>query len=464
MSAPDDAAHTIRVAATAEEKGGAPGPAVRVANFGAGPAKLPAEVVREAQHDLANWRGCGLGILEVSHRSAQFEECMEACEERLRSLVKIPPNYAVLLMSGGGTLQFAAVLYNLLLRTPSGAPSASTDGEGRAVLPSVDYIISGVWSQKAADEAKKLLLPPDGGAPLVAVNEIPFECKGGAAVARGAPPPSLEAAVGKIGARSQFVYYCDNETVDGVEFPSSSAVADAIQARRRASLNGGQMEGAAADGVPIVADMSSNILSRPIDVAKFGVIFATAQKNFGPAGATVVIVERGLIARASRATDRLLPTPTMMDYAVMEKSRSLYNTPPTFAIHTSSLVIEWIIKTFANDLAAVDAFSRRKAAIIYAAIARSATLYRAIVPPTFASRMNVVFRIGAPAEAALEAAFVEEALALGLLQLGGHRSVGGIRVSLYNAITEEEVSRVAAFMDAFAAKHDARMLPCPLSL
>lgn len=387
------------------------------AYFGAGPAKLPTEVLRQAQDDVLEWQGTGVGILEASHRSKEFTALMEESEAALRRLVGIPPEYAVLFMQGGGTLQFAAVVSNLVRQEDIGG--------------CVNYLISGCWSEKAAEEAEKLLR---GAA--VAVHRVPIVS------APDQSQPAIPIPVGEWGLSSEprYIYYCENETVDGIEMPSSAYVADCLQSR--------------GVDAPLVADMSSNFLSRPIDVTRFGLIFATAQKNFGPAGVTVVVVRRDLLA--GRAEELLLPLPTMMDYRLFDKHRSLYNTPPCFSLAVCGHVFAWIERCFGGDLGCLEAVNRRKAQMIYNCICESDGFYRCRVPPEYRSRMNVVFRLhtadGAASEA-LEETFVKEAQAAGLLQLRGHRSVGGIRVSLYNAVSVDDAMRMAAFMQHFCHQH-----------
>lgn len=382
-----------------------------VAYFGAGPAKLPEEVLQEAQSELLNWRDTGVGILEISHRSAEFAELMRESEARLRRIVGIPDDYAVLFMSGGGTLQFAAVVCNLLKRDAT----------------AVDYLISGTWSTKACEEAKKLLADRN-----VQVNPV-------ALLSESEERVTLPAEWA-LSPHAAYVYYCDNETVDGIEMPSAEYIANILTAR--------------GVGVPVVCDMSSNFLSRPVDVSKFGVIFATAQKNFGPAGVTIVIVRRDLLG--ADGEDRLLPLPSMLDYGMFARHGSLYNTPPSFAISVCNLVFHWIEKRFGGDLTQLAVYSEQKSKLLYNCISESEGLYRCVAPCGFRSRMNVVFRIclddGAISEE-LEAKFVGEAKAQGLLQIKGHRSVGGIRVSLYNAVRMEDTLQMLSFMRSFATHH-----------
>lgn len=388
------------------------GPTERVGNFGAGPAKLPVEVLKQLQHDIINWNATGMGILEVSHRSAEFQSLMEDGERRLRELVDIPEEYAVLFMPGGGTLQFAAVVCNLLRREHSAANTILT------------YLESGSWSQKAAQEAEKLLRDH----PQCRVERISL-------VSSSEEGKSLlDPMQWKVSSKSAFIYYCENETIEGVEMPTSEFISDTLQ---QLSIT-----------APLVADMSSNFLSRPINVRRFSLIFATAQKNFGPAGITIVIVKRDLL---SSPGERLLPVATMLDYAIFDVNHSLYNTPPVFAIHVCDLVLSWLKQVF-GDLSKVDSFSRRKCSLIYDEIEHSGGFYSCPVKDKIRSRMNVVFRI-CGGKKALEEEFIKGAEERRLYQLRGHRSVGGIRVSLYNAITLEDVGMVVSFMREFANKH-----------
>lgn len=382
-----------------------------VSYFGAGPAKLPAEVLQEARNDILNWQDTGVGILEASHRSTEFTNLIEEAELRLRRMVGISEDYAVLFMQGGGTLQFAAVVCNLLSKEAT----------------AVDYLITGTWSSKAAEEARKLLSRQGN----VIVNEISLFSEHGGE--RQLTPPNEW----NLDQSSSFVYYCDNETVDGVEMPSSSYIPDLLAAR---GLK-----------VPIVCDMSSNFLSRPIDVSKFGIIFATAQKNFGPAGITVVIVLKDLL-RVDRES-LLLPLPTMLDYQVFATNKSLYNTPPCFAISVCNQVFNWLEKTFHGDLDQLARHSVHKSVLLYNCISESDGYYRCIAPNGFRSRMNIVFRICSDdgrVNKDLEDRFVKDATAEGLLQVRGHRSVGGIRVSLYNAVNMDDTHKMLSFMRFFS--------------
>ena len=387
----------------------------KMAYFGAGPAKLPEEVLRLAQDDIHDFRGVGVGILEVSHRSKEYMEMMKEAEGKLRMLVGIPEDYAVLFMPGGGTLQFAAVIFNLL-------------GEGKAV----DYLISGSWSAKAAEEAKKLV----GG--TVDVNEIPIFAKNG--TNPGEEVKFIDMEDWQLSTKpTAYVYYCDNETIDGIETPSSDYIPECLASRGYSA--------------PIVVDMSSNFLSRPINVSKFGLVFATAQKNFGPAGVTVVIVKRSLLSPPSASQKMAIPT--MLDYRLFDKHQSLYNTPPCQTISVCCHVLSWIERHF-GTLSRLAEHNAHKSQHIYNCILESDGFYRSPAPYPFKSRMNVVFNIckaNGSVCAVLEDKFVKDAEAVGLFGVRGHRSVGGIRVSLYNAVTAEASLCMVAFMRAFAQEH-----------
>jgi phosphoserine aminotransferase len=354
--------------------------------FGPGPAKLPRDVLEQTQAELLDYHGTHVSILEMSHRSPEFTAIVNQTAEKARKLLNIPPNYKILFMQGGGTGQFAAVAMNFIGRT------------GKA-----DYFVTGSWSAKAFKEAGKY-----GKVRLVHEKIAKYG---------SVPAPSTWS----LDPEASYVYYCMNETVEGVEF---QYVPD-------------------TKGVPLVCDMSSNIFSRPIDVSKFALIYGGAQKNIGPAGVTIVIVREDLIGHA-------LPiTPSVFDYAVMAKENSLYNTPPCFAIYTMGLVFDWIIKN-----GGVEEMERRaieKSTMIYNLIDSSSGYYSSVVDPSARSRMNVPFRV--KKDEALEEKFLKEAKAAGLLGLKGHRSVGGIRASIYNAVLPEHVRKLEAFMKSFMSEN-----------
>jgi len=355
-----------------------------VFNFSPGPAALPGEVMAQAQAEFCDWQGSGMSVMEVSHRSQAFMRVANQAEADLRELLGIPSNYDVLFMQGGASAQFALVPLNL------SAPEAT-----------VDYIDTGHWSRKAIVEARRYCRVHVAG-----------DAGGGYSTV----PAQSELSFSESPA---YVHYTPNETIGGVEF---GYVPD-------------------TRGVPLVADMSSNILSAPLDVTKFGLIYAGAQKNIGPSGLVVVIVRHDLVGRARR------DTPSVFDYGLMAAERSMLNTPPTFAWYMAGLVFQWLKR--AGGLAAIAAVNRAKADALYAAIDAS-SFYRNSVAPNARSRMNVTFTLADPA---LDARFLEHADAAGLKNLKGHRVVGGMRASLYNSMPLAGVRALIDFMRDFEARH-----------
>lgn len=356
----------------------------RAFNFCAGPAALPEAVLQQAQEELVDWQGRGCSIMEMSHRSADFVAIAEQAEQDLRDLLAIPNNYKVLFLQGGATQQFAQVPMNLL--------GAKT---------SADYVCTGVWSEKAIAEAKKF-----GNVNVVATD-----------VANNfrAVPAFND---WQLDPQAAYLHYTPNETIHGVEFDFIPSV-----------------------DVPLVADYSSSILSEPVDVSKFGLIYAGAQKNIGPAGIVVVIVREDLLGHYGAGM------PTMLDYSVAAKNASMYNTPPTYAWYLSGLVFQWLKAQ--GGLEAMAALNARKAAKLYSAIDAS-SFYANPVALANRSRMNVPFTL---ADANLEATFLKQADAQHLLNLAGHRSVGGMRASLYNAVPEVAVDALIDFMADFERRH-----------
>lgn len=356
----------------------------RAFNFCAGPAALPEAVLKQAQQDLVDWHGRGCSVMEMSHRGADFVSIAEQAEQDLRDLLAIPSNYKVLFLQGGASQQFAQVPMNLLA--------------GKA---SADYVCTGVWSEKAIAEAKKF-----GGVNVVATD-----------VANNfrAVPAFADWQLDKNAA---YLHYTPNETIHGVEYDFIPQV-----------------------DVPLVADFSSSILSEPLDVSKFGLIYAGAQKNIGPAGIVVVIVREDLLGH-------IMPgMPTMLDYAVAAKNGSMYNTPPTYSWYLSGLVFQWLKAQ--GGLEAMATLNARKAAKLYSAIDTS-DFYANPVAIANRSRMNVPFTL---ADANLDKTFLKEAEALQLLNLAGHRSVGGMRASLYNAVPEAAVDALIDFMGDFERRY-----------
>jgi phosphoserine aminotransferase len=357
---------------------------VRVYNFSAGPAALPLPVLEQARDELLEWKG-GASVMELSHRSRAFMAVAEEAEADLRELVGIPPDYRVLFMQGGATAQFALVPMNL---APPGAPA--------------DYVNTGHWSARAIQEARR----------FVAVNVLADEA--GSAYTTVPDAASLKPRPG-----SAYLHYTPNETIGGVEFAYVPDSGD----------------------VPLVADMSSTILSRPLDVSRFGLVYAGAQKNIGPSGITVVIVRDELAGRARAAT------PSVFDYRAVAEAGSMLNTPPTFAWYFAGLVFKWLRRE--GGVAEMGRRNRAKAEALYAAIDASA-FYSNPVARDCRSWMNVPFRLARPD---LEKTFLGEADAAGLTNLAGHRAVGGMRASLYNAMPMEGVTALVGFMRDFERRY-----------
>jgi phosphoserine aminotransferase len=352
-------------------------------NFSAGPAVLPKEVLQQAQAELLDWHGSGMSVMEMSHRGKEYMGIHAQAEADLRELMGIPSNYKVLFLQGGAHLQFSMIPLNLL--------------RGKA---SADYVNTGEWSKKAIGEAKKFT-----NVNVVADNKDK-NCT---------YIPAFD--TWKLDKDAAYVHYTPNETIGGVEFNWIPKTGD----------------------VPLVADMSSNILSRQIDVSKFGLIYAGAQKNIGPAGLTLVIVREDLVGHA----DARLPT--MMDYKTHADNESMYNTPPTYGIYMSGLVFQWLKKN--GGIATMEKNNIAKANLLYAAIDGSNGFYNCPVAKADRSRMNVPFTLK---DANLDGDFLKQADARGLLQLKGHRSVGGMRASIYNAMPLAGVQALADFMGEFA--------------
>ena len=357
----------------------------RVYNFSAGPAMLPESVLLRAQEEMLDWQGSGMCVAEMSHRGKEFMAIAAKAEADLRELLGVPANYKVLFLQGGASTQFAMVPMNLL----RGAEGA-------------DYLNTGSWSKKAIAEARRY-----GRVNVAATTEDEHFTRA---------PKQSEL---KLKSAAAYLHYTPNETIEGVEFPY---VPD-------------------CGGTPLVADMSSTLLSRPIDVSRFGVIYAGAQKNIGPAGLTIVIVREDLIGQP------LAGTPTMLDYKVQADNDSMYNTPPTYAWYLAGLVFQWV-----KDLGGLDAMAvinQRKAQMLYGAIDASG-FYKNPVAPDARSWMNVPFTLPTPD---LDDPFLKGAKAAGLTTLKGHRSVGGMRASIYNAMPEAGVAALVAYMQEFERTH-----------
>lgn len=353
----------------------------RFYNFAAGPAALPAPVLKQAQEELLDWGGLGLSVMETSHRSPEFMAVAGQAETDFRELLDINDDYQVLFVHGGASMQFSAVPLNL----------AQTDDR-------VDYVCTGTWSKKAITEARRFAdvqVVADGGP---AFNGI----------------PSFDSW--KLSPGAAYLHYTPNETIQGVEFDWIPEVS-----------------------VPLVADMSSTILSRPLPVDRFGVIYAGAQKNIGPAGLALVIVRKDLLGRCRDSA------PTLLNWQTMAESGSMHNTPPTFAWYLAGLVFKWL-KT-EGGLIKIEERNKRKADKLFQFIDQS-DFYQMPVMAGYRSRMNVPFVL---ADSGLDDAFLRQSTADGLLNLKGHRSVGGMRASIYNAVPEAAIDALIEFMKAFEA-------------
>jgi phosphoserine aminotransferase len=356
----------------------------RVYNFSAGPAMIPEEVLEQAKNEMLDWRGSGMSVMEMSHRGKEYLSIAEKATADLRELLAVPANYKVLFLQGGASTQFDMVPMNLLA--------------GK----SADYVNTGAWSKKAIGEGKKY-----GDVRVAATTEAEKFTRA---------PAQKEL---QLNPDAAYLHYTPNETIGGVEFPYVPA----------------------AGSVPLVADMSSTLLSRPIDVSRFGIIYAGAQKNIGPAGLTVVVIREDLIGRAPAGTG------AMFDYKIHAESDSMYNTPSTYAWYIAGLVFEWLKKN--GGLAAMGAVNERKAKKLYVAIDAS-PFYKNPVSPESRSWMNIPFTLPNPE---LDAAFLAEAKKQGLVTLKGHRSVGGMRASIYNAMPESGVDALVAFMKDFEKRN-----------
>jgi phosphoserine aminotransferase len=358
--------------------------AKRAFNFNAGPGALPLPVLERIREELLDWRGTGMSVMEMSHRSPEFESIIAAAEQKLRSLLGISDDYAVIFLQGGGSMQFTMVPMNLCLR---GKP--------------VDVLHTGMWTAKAIGELKKGVLHNIA----VSTESEKFS--------RLPRPDEI-----KFSPDASYVHICTNNTIEGTQWTTLPDTGS----------------------VPLVADMSSDIASREIDVNKYGLIFAGAQKNLGPSGTTVVILRKDLAERAEKNL------PTVLQYRTHIKEKSLYHTPPTFAVYVVGLVLEWIESE--GGVAAIEKRNDAKARLLYDTIGSSSGFYHCPVENTSRSKMNVVFRVASGNEA-IEKQFATEAAAHGLVGTPGHRSVGGIRVSLYNAVTLKAVETLTAFMGEF---------------
>ena len=356
----------------------------RIFNFAAGPATLPEEVLQQAADELLNWQGLGTSVMEISHRSKEFMVVYEEVLQDLRTLMNIPDTYEILLLQGGGIGQNAAIPMNLMPLAKNG--------------PKADFIVTGVWSEKSFKEAEKY-----GIAHLAAssasekFNTIPAR------------------STWKLSSDAAYVHYCANETIGGVEFPDVPDVG----------------------GVPLVADISSNILSKEMDVTKCGVWFGGAQKNIGPSGVTIVIVRRDLMGHSMKIT------PSVMDWAKESANQSMFNTPPTFSIYMAGLGFKWLLRQ--GGIKVIEKRNQEKANLLYDCIDQSG-LYENRVAKEYRSRMNVTFFLK---DENLNAEFLAQSSAAGLAALRGHKAAGGMRASIYNAMPLEGVKALVEFMRDF---------------
>jgi len=354
----------------------------RIYNFSAGPATLPLAVLEQAQQEMTDWHGAGMSVMEMSHRGKEFISIAEKAEADLREVMAIPEHYKVLFLQGGASSQFAMVPLNLM-----------------GSVRKADYFDTGAWSAKAIKEAARY-----GHVNIVASSKEQSYTT--------IPDRSLW----EFNEKAAYVHYTPNETIGGLAFDTEPDTGD----------------------VPLVADMSSTILSGPIDVDKYGIIYAGAQKNIGPAGLTIVIVREDLVGIAGANT------PAMMDYGIHAKAESMYNTPPTYSWYIAGLVFDWLLKN--GGLNAMAEINQRKAGALYDCIDNSGGFYSNPVDKPYRSLMNVPFVM---ADSNLDAEFLTGAAEAGLVQLKGHRSVGGMRASIYNAMPEEGVNALISFMQDF---------------
>ena len=361
----------------------------QIYNFSAGPAVLPKSVLARAQAEMLDWHGSGMSVMEMSHRGKEFTSILEKTEADLRTLLYIPSNYKVLFLQGGAIAENAMIPLNLL------------DGQD-GVKRSADYVVTGSWSKRSVEDARAF-----GQIDIAASNETEhFTCV-----------PAF--ASWKLNKDAAYVHICTNETIHGIEFDGLPNTGD----------------------VPIVADMSSHILSRPIDVSKFGVIYAGAQKNIGPAGLCIVIVRDDLLETASKLT------PAVFNWKTQAANQSMINTPPTYSIYIAGLVFEWLLAQ--GGVAAIEQKNIAKAKLLYDYI-DSGLFYSNNIAVNNRSRMNVPFFLR---DESLNDAFLKGAEAAGLLQLKGHRIVGGMRASIYNAMPIEGVQALITYMKAFESAH-----------
>jgi phosphoserine aminotransferase len=378
----------------------------RVYNFSAGPAALPESVLAQAAAEMLDWRGSGMSVMEMSHRGSEFMGIHAQALADLRELLNVPANYKILFMQGGGLGENAIVPLNLMQGKPSQA-----SGTAAAARQQADIVVTGVWSEKSYQEAQRY-------------GQMNLAASGANSGFTQVPPPESW----QLNQDAAYLHLCTNETINGVEYHFTPDLA--------------ATHGAAFKDMPIVADMSSHILSRPVDVSKYGLIYGGAQKNIGPAGLTIVIVREDLLDRAHPLC------PTAFHYKTVADNDSMYNTPPTYSIYIAGLVFKWLKAQGSGDMTPLEvmaAHNRAKADLLYGYL-DSTDFYANRVQVRDRSLMNVPFYLK---DESLNAAFLQGASAAGLKQLKGHRAIGGMRASIYNAMPLEGVQALVAYMKEF---------------
>jgi phosphoserine aminotransferase len=381
----------------------------RVYNFSAGPAALPESVLAQAAAEMLDWRGSGMSVMEMSHRGSEFMGIHAQALADLRELLNVPANYKILFMQGGGLGENAIVPLNLMQGKPSQA-----SGTAAAARQQADIVVTGVWSEKSYQEAQRY-------------GQMNLAASGANSGFTQVPPPESW----QLNQDAAYLHLCTNETINGVEYHFTPDLA--------------ATHGAAFKDMPIVADMSSHILSRPVDVSKYGLIYGGAQKNIGPAGLTIVIVREDLLDRAHPLC------PTAFHYKTVADNDSMYNTPPTYSIYIAGLVFKWLKAQGSGDMTPLEvmaAHNRAKADLLYGYL-DSTDFYANRVQVRDRSLMNVPFYLK---DESLNAAFLQGASAAGLKQLKGHRAIGGMRASIYNAMPLEGVQALVAYMKEFERK------------
>ncbi|OMJ08402.1 Phosphoserine aminotransferase [Smittium culicis] len=389
----------------------------RVNNFSAGPSSIPLEVLETVQKDFLNYNNTGMSVVEMSHRSKEFTRIFKEAEDDYRSLLDIPDNYHVLFMQGGGTSQFAATFLNL------NASKVINEKQAKSSKPlKCGYIVGGVWSKQAKDECSKL----GGNVHIIA------DCQDKATGKYTSVPPASSWDIPPTNELA-YVYYCDNETIGGLEFNSDSVFPHFDSS------------------IPIVCDISSNALTRKIDVSKFGIIYAGAQKNMGPSGLTTVIVRKDLVEKISLENPSAIPShnfPSTLDYSFFVNGGFMPHTPTTFSIYVCGLYFKYILKN--GGISHMNNLSIQKSSMFYDLIDSNPNFFVNPIDKKYRSRVNCVFTLKDPS---LEKEFLDQATKCGFFEIKGHRSVGGFRASFYNAISVDQVSSFVSFMSDFIKNH-----------